>query len=164
MLDRKKAPHIKDAVEYGIELKKPDVFKLGNSVSVYTIQAGTEEVVQIEWVFKAGNWYEKLKNVASATNFLIKNGTSTKSAYEISEFVDFYGAYLNRSCYNETAVVSLHCLTRQLEHILPVVQEIFLDASFPEDELNIYRQNMQQNALEKKENRKKRERKEKEKE
>ena len=144
MLDRKKAPHIKDAVEYGIELKKPDVFKLDNGVSVYTIQAGTEEVVQIEWVFKAGNWYEKLKNVASATNFLIKNGTSTKSAYEISEFVDFYGAYLNRSCYNETAVVSLHCLTRQLEHILPVVQEIFLDASFPEDELNIYRQNMQQ--------------------
>ena len=144
MLDRKKAPHIKDAVEYGIELKKPDVFKLDNGVSVYTIQAGTEEVVQIEWVFKAGNWYEKLKNVASATNFLIKNGTSTKSAYEISEFVDFYGAYLNRSCYNETAVVSLHCLTRQLEHILLVVQEIFLDASFPEDELNIYRQNMQQ--------------------
>ncbi|PHX74725.1 MAG: peptidase M16, partial [Chitinophagaceae bacterium] len=81
MLDRKKVPHSKDAVEYGIELKKPDVFKLDNGVSVYTIQAGTEDVVQIEWIFKAGNWYEKLKNVASAANFLIKNGTSTKSAY-----------------------------------------------------------------------------------
>ena len=144
MLDRKTAPHIKDAVEYAISLKKPEQFKLDNGVEVYSVQAGTEEVVQIEWVFKAGNWYEKQKNVSSATNFLIKNGTAQKSAYEINEFVDFYGAYLNRTCYNETAVVSLHCLTRQLEKILPIVQEIFLEAVFPESELIIYKQNMKQ--------------------
>ena len=144
MPDRKTAPHIKDAVEYEISLKKPEQFKLDNGVEVYSIQAGTEEVVQIEWVFKAGNWYEKQKNVSSATNFLIKNGNAQKSAYEINEFVDFYGAYLNRTCYNETAVVTLHCLTRQLEKILPVVQEIFLEAVFPESELIIYKQNMKQ--------------------
>lgn len=144
MPDRKTAPHIKDAVEYAISLKKPEQFKLDNGVEVYSIQAGTEEVVQIEWVFKAGNWYEKQKNVSSATNFLIKNGTAQKSAYEINEFVDFYGAYLNRTCYNETAVVSLHCLTRQLEKILPIVQEIFLESVFPESELIIYKQNMKQ--------------------
>ena len=144
MLNRSHAPSIKDAIEYHIELKKPDQFKLDNGVNVYNVQAGTEEVVQIEWVFKAGNWFEEKKLVASATNFLIKNGTTKKSAYEINEFVDFYGAYLNRSCYNETAVVSLHCLTKQLEHILPLVQEIFLDATMPEDELLIYKQNMKQ--------------------
>lgn len=144
MPDRKTAPHIKDAVEYGIALKKPEAFTLDNGVSVYNVNAGTEEVVQIEWVFKAGNWYEKQKNISSATNFLIKNGTSNKTAYEINEFVDFYGAYLNRTCYNETAVVTLHCLTRQLEHILPVVQELFLDAVFPESELQIFKQNMKQ--------------------
>ena len=144
MLNRSQAPHIKDAVEYTIGLKRPDRFNLDNGVEVYNVQAGTEEVVQIEWVFKAGNWFEEKKLVASAANFMIKNGTSHKSAYEINEFVDFYGAYLNRSCYNETAVVSLHCLTKQLEHILPLVQEIFLDAVMPEDELLIYKQNMKQ--------------------
>jgi zinc protease len=144
MLNRSEAPHIKDAVEYKIGLKKPDQFTLDNGVEVYNVQAGTEDVVQIEWVFKAGNWFEEKKLVASASNFLIKNGTSNKSAFEINEFVDFYGAYLNRSCYNETAVVSLHCLTKQLEHILPLVQEIFLDATMPEDELLIYKQNMKQ--------------------
>jgi predicted Zn-dependent peptidase len=144
MLNRSEAPNIKDAVEYKIGLKKPDQFKLDNGVEVYNVQAGTEEVVQIEWVFKAGNWFEEKKLIASAANFLIKNGTSNKSAFEINEFIDFYGAYLNRSCYNETAVVSLHCLTKQLEHILPLVQEIFLDATMPEDELLIYKQNMKQ--------------------
>jgi predicted Zn-dependent peptidase len=144
MLNRSLAPHIKDAVEYSISLKHPDIFKLDNGIDVYNVQAGTEEVVQIEWVFKAGNWFEEKKLVASATNFLIKNGTTKKSAYEINEFVDFYGAYLNRSCYNETAVVSLHCLSKQLEHILPLVQEVFMDAILPEDELLIYKQNMKQ--------------------
>lgn len=144
MLNRSIAPHIKDAVEYSIALKNPDVFRLSNGVEVYNVQAGTEEVVQIEWVFKAGNWFEEKKLVASATNFLIKNGTVKKSAFEINEFVDFYGAYLNRSCYNETAVVSLHCLTKQLAFILPLVQEIFLEATMPEEELLIYKQNMKQ--------------------
>ncbi len=70
MLNRSKAPHIKDAVAYNITLKKPDVCKLDNGVDVYNVQAGTEEVVQIEWVFRAGNWFEEQKLVASAANFL----------------------------------------------------------------------------------------------
>ena len=40
MPERKKAPHIKDAIEYKIELKKPTVFTLDNGVPVYSIQAG----------------------------------------------------------------------------------------------------------------------------
>ena len=144
MPDRKSAPQIRDAVDYSIQLRHPDILKLSNQVDLYKVQAGTEEVVQIEWVFKAGNWYEQQKNVAAATNFLIKNGTTGKTAYDINEYVDFYGAYLNRSCYNETAVVTLHCLTRQVYSLLPLVQEIFTEAVFPEDELHIFRQNMKQ--------------------
>ncbi len=144
MPERKTAPHIKDAVEYDIHLKQPEIYTLDNGVKVYNIQAGTEEVVQIEWVFKAGNWFEQKKNLAAATNFLIKNGTAKKSAYEINEYVDFYGAYLNRSCYNETAVVTLHCLSKQLHQLLPLVQEIFMESVFPEEELRIYAQNMKQ--------------------
>jgi predicted Zn-dependent peptidase len=41
-------------------------------------------------------------------------------------------------------VVTLHCLTRQLHSLLPLVQEIFTDAVLPEDELHIFRQNMKQ--------------------
>ena len=65
MPDRSQAPHIKDAIEYAIALKKPEIFTLDNGVQVYNVNAGTEEVVQIEWVFKAGNWFEKSNNIAS---------------------------------------------------------------------------------------------------
>ena len=57
---------------------------------------------------------------------------------------DFYGAYLNRSCYNETAVVTLHCLTKYVAELLPVVAEVITDSIFPEEELVIYQQNQKQ--------------------
>jgi zinc protease len=144
MPDRKVSPSIKDAIDYNISLKKPDLFTLDNGISVYNIHAGTESVIQLEWVFRAGNWYEQKNNVAAAANFLLKNGTSKHSAYEINEYVDFYGAYLNRSCYNETASITLHCLTRHLENLLPMVREILTEAILPEQELLIYKQNMKQ--------------------
>jgi predicted Zn-dependent peptidase len=144
MLTRSSAPEIRDAVDFEIKLPKPEIFTLKNGVTVYHVEAGAEEVAQIEWVFKAGNWFDQQKNISSAANFLIKNGTSKKNAYEINEYIDFYGAYLNRSCFNETAVVSLHCLSKHLEHLLPLVQELFMDSIFPEQELEIFKQNMKQ--------------------
>ena len=49
-----------------------------NGVEVYAIDAGAEEVMSLEWVFFAGNWYEEQNLVAATTNFLLKNGTSKK--------------------------------------------------------------------------------------
>jgi predicted Zn-dependent peptidase len=101
-------------------------------------------VVMVEWVFDAGNWYDKQPMVAATTNFLIKNGTTSKSAYQINDFFEFHGAYLNRSCYNETASITLHCLSKHLETLLPVVREIIETSIFPEQELGIYIQNQKQ--------------------
>ena len=83
---------------------------MDNGVPVYTIDAGAQEVLQMEMVFYAGNWFEQQKSVAAATNYLLKNGTSTKTAFEINEEFEYYGAYCNRSCYNETALFHLSSL------------------------------------------------------
>jgi predicted Zn-dependent peptidase len=144
MMNRKTAPHIKDAVEFNLQLKPCQQFTLDNGVPVYAIDAGAQEVIQIELVFYAGNWFEQQKSVAAATNYLLKNGTSTKTAFEINEVFEYYGAYCNRSCFNETAVVSLSSLSKQLPAILPVVREMITDAAFSEAELDIYKQNSKQ--------------------
>lgn len=144
MVNRLAAPEIKEAIDYSLELKPFRKFELNNGVAVYAIDAGAEEVVQLELVFKAGNWYEQQNMIAPATNHMLKNGTSSKNAFSISEHFEYYGSYLNRSCYSETAVLSLHCLTKHLSELLPVVQELVTDSIMPEAELDIYRQNMKQ--------------------
>ena len=143
-MNRKNAPLIKDAVEFNLELKPYIKFTLDNGVPVYTIDAGAQEVVQVELVFYAGNWFEQQRSVAAATNYLLKNGTSTKTAFDINEEFEYYGAYCNRSCYNETAVVSLSSLSKQLPAVLPVVRDMITDAVFSHAELDIYKQNSKQ--------------------
>jgi predicted Zn-dependent peptidase len=144
MLDRKIIPTIEEAVHFDLQLKNCDRFTLDNKVPVYAMNAGAQDVVMVEWVFDAGNWYDKQPMVAATTNFLIKNGTTSKTAYQINDFFEFHGAYLNRSCYNETASITLHCLSKHLETLLPVVREIIETSIFPEEELAIYIQNQKQ--------------------
>lgn len=143
-MNRITAPLIKDAIEFNLQLKPYQKFILNNGVPVYTIDAGAQEVVQVELVFYAGNWYEQQRAVAAAVNYLLKNGTSSRTAYDINEEFEYYGAYCNRSCYNETAVISLSALTKQLPAVLPVVRDMITDSVFSEAELDIYKQNSKQ--------------------
>ena len=144
MLNRKKAPQIFDAVEFELHLKPYTKFTLDNGVEVYSINAGEQEVAQIECVFYAGNNYEDKNIVAATTNFMLKNGTKTKTAFALNEHFDFYGAYLNRSCHNETATFTLHTLSKYLPKLLPEMADVLTESIFPEAELAIYKQNLKQ--------------------
>ncbi len=140
MTHRTIPPPIKDAVDFDLRLKPCGRYTLDNGVDVYTVDAGAEEVLQIDWVMYAGNWYEDKNLVAASTNYLLKNGTSGKSAFQINEHFEYYGSYFNRHCYNENATLTLHCLTKHLPELLPVVQEVLTDCVFAEDEIQIYKQ------------------------
>ncbi|HRA10283.1 MAG TPA: pitrilysin family protein [Chitinophagaceae bacterium] len=144
VLDRKKNPPIVDAVNFKLNLKPYQKFVLDNGVEVYAVDAGAEEVLQTEWIFSAGNAQEEKNLVAATTNFLLRNGTSTKTAFQINEQFDYYGSYINRACYNETATITLHSLTRHIDNLLPKVRELITDSVMPQEELSIYQQNMKQ--------------------
>lgn len=143
-MNRTIAPVIKDAIDFDLQLKPYDKYVLDNGVEVFAINAGAQDVLQAELVFYAGNSYEAANGVAAATNYLLRNGTSTKTAFQINEHFEFYGAYCNRACYHETAVVSLHTLTKYLSQLLPVMREMITDSIFSEEELAIYKQNCKQ--------------------
>ena len=147
MLNRIQAPIIKDATEFDLKLKPYEKYVLDNGVEVYAVNAGTQEVMSVELVFKAGNWYEQQNNVAAATNYLIKNGTTNKTAFQLNEHFDYYGSHLSRGCYNETSTIILHCINRHLGTHLPVIAEMITDSIYPQHELDLFKQNMQQRLM-----------------
>ena len=106
MLNRSAQPAIIDATDFNLHLKPYEYFTLDNGIPVYALRAPEQEVAFAEWVFFAGNAYEDDNMTASSANYLLKNGTKNKTAFEINEYFEFYGAYLTRNCYNETASVS----------------------------------------------------------
>jgi zinc protease len=144
MINRTVAPPIVDAVDFKLSLKPYEKIVLKNGVEVYTINAGAEEVMMLEWVYYAGNCYEEKNLVAASANFLLRNGTSKKTAFQINEHFEYYGSYVNRACYNETASITLHTLTKHVHELLPVVREMITESVMPEEEINVYKQNQKQ--------------------
>ncbi len=144
MLNRKTAPPIKDAVEFNIELPKPDKRRLRNGVDVYMFNMGTVDTFMLNLVFQAGNSFESQNLSAAAANFLLKNGTSTRNAFQINEYFEYHGAYLSRHAGHEYADITLHGMTKHVPELLPVLAELLADSTLPEEELAIYKQNMQQ--------------------
>ena len=144
MLNRTIAPNITDAVAFDLKLPVYNKQVLRNGVEVYEINLGTQDTLMVNWVFNAGNWFEEKNLVAAAANYMLKNGTSQKNALAINEHFEYFGSHLNRSCQNETAEITLHCLTKHVQELLPVVAELISDSVLPEDELNIFKKNMQQ--------------------
>jgi len=143
-LNRSIAPPIKDAIEFDLQLPPYTKHTLSNGLEVYAIDMGKVDAMMISWIFDAGNSYETKNGVAGAVSSLLKNGTSTRSAFDINEHFEYYGAYLNRACHHETAEITLHCLNKYFPELVPVIAELVSDSVYPADELSIYKKNAQQ--------------------
>ena len=118
-----------------VALIEPEVFTLDNGVSVHAIDAGTEELLRIDLIFEAGSVYQDQSLTAYFTGRCLKEGTEKFSSREIATTVDFYGAYLKTMATKDDSRVSLYCLSRHLDQLLPLLQEVSLKAVFPEDEV-----------------------------
>jgi len=147
MLDRKTAPPIHDAIEFDYILPPINSTTLDNGTPLYWLNAGVQDVVEVDWIFPAGLWYEPQQGIAQAVAGLLKNGTATRTAHQVNEALEFYGASLKVSAGNDYSTVTLYTLTKHLQKLLPVVQEILHEATFPQDELAIYQQNTIQRLL-----------------
>ena len=144
MINRKQPPDIKDAAAFDIKLPAIKSFHLDNGIPIYLVPAEEQETLQIDWIFDAGLWYESAPLIASTTNQLLKNGTANRTALQINETIEYYGAFLNVRCDHEVASLTLHCLEKHIINLLPVIKEILTSATIPEQELEIYRQNGKQ--------------------
>jgi zinc protease len=147
VLDRKTPPVIHDAVEFEYKLPPINTQQLDNGLPLYWLDAGVEDVVQVDWIFPAGLWYEQKPSVAHAVAGLLKNGTSKHTAEQIHEALEFYGAQLKVSAGNDFSSLALYSLTKHLPDLLPMVYELITDATFPEQEVEIHKHNAIQRLL-----------------
>lgn len=146
-LDRTLAPLINDPVSFDYILPPLNTTALSNSIPLYWINAGVQDVVEINWVFNAGIWHEQKNAVAQATAAQLKNGTTSRTAQQINEALEFYGASLKVNAGNDHTTLTLHTLTKHLPDLLPIVLDVMVNPIFPESELDIHKQNAIQRLL-----------------
>lgn len=144
-LNRQQPPAYHDIEK--VEMKPAETARLDNGVPVYFVDGGSHELLRIELLFNAGSRFGERALLASAANSLLRDGTSRYSAKEIAEKVDYYGAFLETELSRDTASVVLYALNKHLDEILPLFRDVIFDASYPEEEVQIYRRNQHQKML-----------------
>ena len=136
-LNRNIAPEIR--IPESVNVLLPVQATARNGIRLYAIEAGEQDIIRLSLVFKAGTRFQARPFVASATVNMLTEGTEKYSAREISEKIDFYGAYIDAGIDRDYAVVNLCCLAKFLPEMLDVLEEIVVRPLFPESELDIYR-------------------------
>ncbi len=110
---------------------------LKNSASFFVIEGGEQDIVKLDFLYEAGSWYQNQPLVASITNAMLREGSTRLSARELSEQLDFYGAYFQPINENNYAGITLYTLNKYLEGSLSLISEMLHTPSFPEAELEI---------------------------
>ena len=117
-------------------LPEAGLFRLDNNIDVYTIEAGSEDLMKLEFIFDAGQTSEKIPLVSSATNIMLTEGTENYSADSLNHTFDLYGTSFNNYVEKDSAGLSILFITRHIEKILELCSEIIYRPVFPADELD----------------------------
>jgi zinc protease len=144
MLDRTIAPAFGKLDHFA--LREADINHLSNGIPVYAIEAGTQEVLQVQVVIPAGKVSGERKLVAAATATLMEEGTELRSGAAIAEAVEYFGAQLQADTDEDETTFSLYTVNKYLYDTLPILSEVCTRPAFPEEELNIYIRNQRQTA------------------
>ncbi len=145
MIDRTIPPAFKTINK--IDVIHADSAKLNNGINLYSINAGSQEIIKIEFIFKAGMYHQPASLIASTTNSLLETGTKSFSANEISDGIDFYGSFIEVEVGQDYATITLFSLNKYLTQSLKFVVEVIKNPVFSGEELKIHIANKKQRHL-----------------
>ena len=134
-MDRTIQPLIKP-LEH-LKLNVPQRITLPNGIPLSVINAGDQEVVRVDILFEGGRWRQNKKLQALFTSRMLREGTTRYSSKEISEKLDYYGAWLELSSSSGYDYVTFYSLNKYFAQVVDIIESIIKEPLFPEKELDI---------------------------
>jgi predicted Zn-dependent peptidase len=138
--DRSKPP----ALGAAPELKLPQIQKraLSNGLPVWLIESHEVPLAQVNLLVRAGSGDDPTQKpgTASLTAAMLDEGAGARSALEIADAVDFLGAILQTSSTFDASSVRLNVPVARLADALPILADVALRPTFPQQDLDRIRQ------------------------
>jgi len=146
-VDRTKAPQTPPIPSY----KLPPVSqgKLPNGLAIEIVEDNRFPLVTARLNFMAGSKFDPADapGLADSVASLLSEGTKTRDSRRISEETDAIGGALGASAGPDSLTVVGSSLSEHLTMMLDLLSDITLNANFPANEVNLYRQNKLQSLL-----------------
>ena len=138
-VDRKKGPAINKITKLNIPPVHREI--LSNGTELIEVNMGTQNLVQLEVLYKGGRISEHKKGVSRATAVLMKEGTEQFTSSQLAEEVDFYGANISSGASLDFSYAKVFTLNKYFDKILPLLTEVLERPSFTIQELEKYKAN-----------------------
>ena len=125
-------------------LKLPAIQKrqLSNGLPVWIVERHQVPVVQVNLVVLRGSSADPggQFGLTSLTTAMLEEGAGSRSALQIADAIDFLGADLGTASTFDASAVRLHVPVTRLSEALPIMADVALRPTFPQDELERLRQ------------------------
>ncbi len=109
---------------------------LENGIPVFSVEAGTEDIMRMEIIFRAGQARENIPMLASTTNLMLSEGSQSYTSEELNRLLDYYGVFINLNPEKDLAGIVLFFLNKHIDKVLELAHELLFRPLFPENELN----------------------------
>ena len=137
----------KAGVPRDFKVPEPKRFTLDNGLQVALVQWGTMPKVRVTLSMRTGNAFEKADEVwlADLTGDLLREGTVTRTAAQVSEEAARMGGSLAVSVGGDTTTIGGDVLTEFGPQMAALVADVASNPKFPESELARLKANMLRN-------------------
>lgn len=132
LTDRTKEPPVKEFT--GLAIPRPDILTLPNGVELYTLDAGDQPINRITVSYGSGLMEAEIPDALQLATQLLREGTASYSGSQISETLDYYGAWLKCDALSHNCAINLWSLNKSTLKLLPILKELMLQPAFPEKE------------------------------
>ena len=138
-IDWKKGPSFSQ-VQHVI-IPEHEVYYLDNGLKVFEVNMGTQDVLKIELIYKGARLLEEKRLCSKFASALLREGTASYSSSQLAETMDFYGAMLRTGANLDYNYITLSFLTKYAHQLIPILEEVCAQPSFPESEFLKYQNN-----------------------
>jgi hypothetical protein len=132
---------------------KPPVIEkrtLSNGLPVWVVELHKVPVVHVSLVVKAGSGIDPKGKygIASLTADMLDEGAGSRDALQIADAIDYLGANLSTDSTSDATSIDLHVPVARLGDALPIMADVALRPTFPEDELKRVREELLTSLIE----------------
>jgi zinc protease len=140
--DRSVAP--KPGPPPGVKVPQIQKRTLANGLPVWIVELHKVPVVHVSLVVKAGAGADPRAKygIANLTAEMLDEGAGRRNALQIADAVDYLGANLTTSSTSDATLVELHVPVARLGDALPIMADVALRPTFPQDELQRVREEL----------------------
>jgi predicted Zn-dependent peptidase len=116
---------------------------LSNGLTIVVVEDGRLPLISYRLAFRVGGAFDPpgLPGLTDLLAGLLPEGTESKTSREIAEEVARMGASLSAGATSDYTIVAASALSQFNDQILSLMAEVVLEPSFPENEVELAKQN-----------------------